>query len=56
MSFISFIRFPRYTIQPFPSTARSQELMMLFNSHQNIQRVIETAWSFYLLKYALKVS
>jgi len=29
---------------------------MVFNAHQNVQRVIETAWSFYLLKYALKVS
>jgi hypothetical protein len=34
----------------------TQELMMVFNAHQNVQRVIETAWSFYLLKYALKVS
>lgn len=33
-----------------------QELMMVFDAHQNVQRVIETAWSFYLLKYALKVS
>ena len=28
----------------------------MFDAHQNVQRVIETAWSFYLLKYALKVS
>ena len=28
---------------------------MLFKSHQNMQKVIETSWSFYLLKYALKV-
>ena len=36
-----------------PST--TQELTLVFNSHLNVQRVIETAWSFYLLKYALKV-
>ena len=29
---------------------------MVFNAHQNVQNVIDTAWSFYLLKCALKVN
>ena len=32
-----------------------QELMLIFNSHQNVQRIIESAWSYYLLKYSMKV-
>jgi len=27
-----------------------QELLLVMNSHQNMQRIVDTAWSFYLLK------
>ncbi|GAX85816.1 hypothetical protein CEUSTIGMA_g13231.t1 [Chlamydomonas eustigma] len=30
------------------------ELTMVMNSHQNMQKIIDTAWSFYTLRYAMK--
>ncbi|GAX86458.1 hypothetical protein CEUSTIGMA_g13868.t1 [Chlamydomonas eustigma] len=30
------------------------ELTMVMNSHQNMQKIMDTSWSFYLLKYAMK--
>ena len=32
-----------------------QEAALIFNAHHNVQRIVNTAWSFYLLKYAMKV-
>ena len=31
-------------------------ILLLWGAHMNLQRITNNAWSFYLLKYSLKVS
>ncbi len=45
---------PRYcdrNVVPYHPT-----ILLLWGAHMNLQRITNHAWSFYLLKYSLKVS